>query len=100
MTEKEIRQNRGASVLANLGLRTDKAKKTTPVSGYDCAKRPRHEYKYMIDAKQESILQIKAMGVMQRDPHVREDSSYLVRSVYFDDIHDTCLAENLSGSDP
>lgn len=63
-------------------------------------RRLRHEYKYMIDARQEKILQIKAMGVMQLDPHVREDGSYLVRSVYFDDIHDTCLAENLSGSDP
>ena len=64
------------------------------------AKRFRHEYKYMIDAKQEGILQIKAMGVMQRDPHVREDGSYLVRSAYFDDIHDNCLSDNLSGSDP
>ena len=63
-------------------------------------KRFRHEYKYMINAKQEGILQIKAMGVMQRDPHVREDGSYLVRSAYFDDIHDTCLWENLNGSDP
>ena len=63
-------------------------------------KRFRHEYKYMIDAKQEGILQIRAMGIMQRDPHVREDGSYLVRSVYFDDFHDTCLSDNLSGSDP
>lgn len=64
------------------------------------AKRFRHEYKYMIDAKQEGILQIKAMGVMRRDPHVRVDGSYLVRSAYFDNINDTCLSENLYGTDP
>lgn len=67
---------------------------------YDCRRRFRHEYKYRIDAKQEMILQMKALGVMQRDPNVRADGSYLVRSVYFDDIHDTCLSENFSGCDP
>ena len=60
----------------------------------------RHEYKYIINAKQESILQIKTMGVMQRDPHVCEDGSYMVRSAYLDDIHDTCLSDNLNGADP
>lgn len=71
-----------------------------PAPGYGKIKRFRHEYKYMINAKQEAILQIRAAGVMQPDPHVRADGSYLVRSVYLDDIHDTCLSENLSGSDP
>ena len=60
----------------------------------------RHEYKYVIDAMQEGILTVKAGGVLTRDPHVREDGTYLIRSLYFDDIHDSCLAENLSGSDP
>ena len=89
----------GKGVMKNLAAAAP-AKKTMPVSGQDCAKRLRHEYKFMIDAKQECILQIKAMGVMQRDSHVREDGSYLVRSVYFDETHDTCFAENLNGSDP
>lgn len=43
---------------------------------------------------------MKVLGAMQRDPHVRADGSYLIRSAYFDDIHDTCLSENLSGCDP
>lgn len=81
-------------------LKAAKAKKKISISNDGYAKRFRHEYKFMIDAKQERILQIRAMGVMQRDPHVRADGSYLVRSAYFDDIHDTCLSENLSGSDP
>lgn len=67
---------------------------------YGNVKRWRHEYKYMIDAKQEGILLVKALGVLLRDPHVREDGTYLIRSLYFDDMNDTCLSENLSGSDP
>lgn len=74
--------------------------KQESTSGHGKMKPFRHEYKYMINAKQAAILQIRAMGIMRRDPHVRADGSYLVRSVYFDDIHDTCLSENLSGSDP
>ena len=64
------------------------------------AKRFRHEYKYMINTKQEGLLQSKVAGAMQRDPHVREDGTYLIRSVYFDDLYDTCLFENQCGSDP
>ncbi len=60
----------------------------------------RHEYKYMIDAVQDAILTVKAGGILCKDPHVREDGTYLIRSLYFDDRKDSCLAENLSGSDP
>lgn len=67
---------------------------------YGNLKRFRHEYKYMLNAKQEGIMMIKAMGIMQRDPNVQENGAYLVRSAYLDDIHDTCLVDNLSGSDP
>lgn len=67
---------------------------------YDDRRHFRHEYKYRIDAKQEMILQMKVLGAMQPDSHVRADGSYLVRSAYFDDIHDTCLSENFSGCDP
>lgn len=77
-----------------------KPKPMEAVSRYGNTKRFRHEYKYMINAAQEAILRIKAAGILQRDPHVRSDGSYLVRSAYFDDIHDTCLSDNLSGADP
>ena len=60
----------------------------------------RHEYKYLLDPLQESLLKLKAAAVMNRDPHVRRDGSYLIRSVYFDDAADTCLAENAAGADP
>ena len=62
--------------------------------------RYRHEYKYMIDARQEGILLLRAEGVIQRDPHVRNDGTYLIRSAYFDDIYDSCLMDNIGGTDP
>lgn len=62
--------------------------------------RYRHEYKYRIDARQESILLVRAPGILLRDPHVREDGTYLIRSAYMDDVYDTCLLENIGGTDP
>lgn len=59
----------------------------------------RHEYKYLVDSCQESILTIWASGVMDKDPHVTEDGSYLIRSLYFDDYDDTCMHENEMGTD-
>ena len=69
-------------------------------SRYGNVQRWRHEYKYMIDAKQESILRVKASCVLNPDPYVRADGTYLIRSLYFDDMNDSCLSKNLSGSDP
>lgn len=60
----------------------------------------RHEYKYMLNALQEGILRVKAGGVLMPDAHTNEDGSYLVRSLYFDDVSDTCLRENEAGTDP
>jgi hypothetical protein len=68
-------------------------------SRYGNVRRFRHEYKYMIDVKQESILKVKAVGILMPDPFVREDGTYLIRSLYFDDINDSCLAENMAGTD-
>ena len=45
-------------------------------SRYGNVRRWRHEYKYMLDAKQEAILKVKALSVLSRDPHVREDGTY------------------------
>jgi len=62
--------------------------------------RYRHEYKYLIDPRQEALLRLKAGAVLTRDPHVGPDGTYLIRSAYFDDLDDSCLSENLGGSDP
>lgn len=60
----------------------------------------RHEYKYMVNAMQEGILRVKAAGVLMPDAHADENGTYLIRSLYFDDITDTCLRENEAGTDP
>ena len=60
----------------------------------------RHEYKYLIDSQTEAILKIRAQGVLMPDSHVGADGSYYIRSLYFDDRQDSCLRENISGTDP
>lgn len=60
----------------------------------------RHEYKYLISAPEESILLVRAAGVLVRDAHVGDSGTYLIRSLYFDDDEDTCLQENVAGTDP
>lgn len=94
MIGRAIARSASAVASTNMGAKPTQS----PDSRYKI--RYRHEYKYMIDAKQESILLIRAKGAMWQDPHVQADGTYLVRSVYFDDLHDSCLAENLSGTDP
>lgn len=68
--------------------------------GAPLTRRYRHEYKYMIDARQEGILAVRAGAVMQLDSHVLSSGAYQIRSVYLDDAYDTCLSENISGTDP
>ena len=60
----------------------------------------RHEYKYMIDDVQRKILLIKAAGLLKKDPNVGEGDSYWIRSLYFDDLNNTCYFENENGTDP
>ena len=62
--------------------------------------RYRHEYKYLLSPPQEGILRLKASAALKRDPHTRNDGSYLIRSAYLDDSENSCLAENLAGTDP
>lgn len=64
----------------------------------------RHEYKYLVSAGELEILKVRAEALLQRDRHVNKDGPfagfYNIRSVYFDDLADTCYLENESGTDP
>ncbi|MBR2310419.1 MAG: polyphosphate polymerase domain-containing protein [Oscillospiraceae bacterium] len=62
--------------------------------------RYRHEYKYFLDSATESILRTRADGFLMRDAHVQTDGTYYIRSLYFDDYHDSCAKENEAGTDP
>lgn len=61
--------------------------------------RLRHENKYLLNACQEAILRIRLDGILQRDKYAGKTGRYIVRSVYFDDLYDSCAADNLSGAD-
>lgn len=64
----------------------------------------RHEYKYLVSAGELEILKVRAEAIMQKDEHVNKEGRfagiYNIRSVYFDDLADTCYLENESGTDP
>ena len=62
--------------------------------------RYRHEYKYVIDSKQEQILKMKVAAVMRLDKNVKDMRGYRITSLYFDDINNSCYYENESGTDP
>lgn len=58
----------------------------------------RHELKFLVSEKQLELLRFRLDTVMKRDFH-NEDGGYKIRSLYFDDIYDTCLKENENGVD-
>ncbi len=60
----------------------------------------RYEMKYIVSPEEEAILKIRLDGLLEKDPHVGPGGTYLITSLYFDDIYDSCLGENLGGTDP
>ena len=62
--------------------------------------RYRHEYKYLINSSQATILQNRIRPIMKSDPHAGPSGEYNIRSIYFDDYDNGCLWDNLSGTEP
>lgn len=60
----------------------------------------RHELKYQINLYQQEVLKIKLPKIMSLDPHVSFGNQYKIRSLYFDDIYNTCYMDNENGTDP
>lgn len=60
----------------------------------------RHEYKYLIDDRQMAVLKMRAEGILKRDPHAGLEGSYHIKSLYFDDMANSCYRENEAGTDP
>jgi len=60
----------------------------------------RHEFKYLCTDAQLSMLEVRLKGILQKDPHTDDSGRYLIRSLYFDDADDSCLAENEDGTGP
>lgn len=58
----------------------------------------RHELKFLVPELTLEKLKYRLSSVMDIDEHQPGDS-YCIRSLYFDDYFDTCLNENLAGTD-
>lgn len=62
-------------------------------------KKYRHEYKYPISIFQKKYEEQKIMSVAKLDNFVNEKGYYNIRSIYFDDIYDSCYMDNENGVD-
>lgn len=58
----------------------------------------RVENKYLVTDCDLKIIENRIAYLMKKDAHLIEDS-YEIRSIYFDDINDSCMDENESGID-
>lgn len=60
----------------------------------------RHELKYICSTADMEILKTALLAVMEKDPNAGSSGWYHIRSVYFDDLFDSCMKENEAGVSP
>lgn len=60
----------------------------------------RHEYKYFSPELLLDELEKRCSVILQKDRNVGEQGFYHIRSIYFDDMYNTCYYENENGTDP
>ena len=60
----------------------------------------RHEYKYVSPEIALEALESRVQTILERDSHAGSSGEYAIRSIYFDDIFNTCFNENEDGTDP
>ncbi|MBQ9539115.1 MAG: polyphosphate polymerase domain-containing protein [Treponema sp.] len=60
----------------------------------------RHEYKYLASGPILSMLEKRVFSVLSIDPHASSRGFYHIRSLYFDDMHNSCYRENEDGTQP
>ena len=58
----------------------------------------RHEMKYLVSDAALLSLKSRLRGILQPDPHAGSDGTYVIRSLYFDDIDNNSFYENAGGS--
>lgn len=58
----------------------------------------RHELKFQVSDLELQMIRYRLKPLMQADIHQKEDA-YTVRSLYFDDLYDSCMRENEDGVD-
>ena len=57
----------------------------------------RNELKYHCSDGQLKLMEMRIRHLLKPDPHAGEDGKYTVRSVYFDDLRDSCYYDNEDG---
>ena len=57
----------------------------------------RHELKYEIPYAEYRAMRNRLRTIMTSDPHTREDGTYQIRSIYFDNFKDKALLEKIEG---
>lgn len=58
----------------------------------------RHELKFPVTDTELTIIKYRLMPLMHMDVH-QDGSAYTIRSLYFDDLNDSCMRENADGVD-
>lgn len=59
----------------------------------------REELKFIIKQSEINVLETRLKGIMRIDSNSKKNSSYNIRSIYFDDYSNSCFYENESGLD-
>ncbi|MBO5337413.1 MAG: polyphosphate polymerase domain-containing protein [Lachnospiraceae bacterium] len=57
----------------------------------------RNEIKYICSEQQLQLIEHRISKLCKKDTHAGADGTYTVRSLYFDDYHNSCMKENESG---
>lgn len=57
----------------------------------------RHELKFFINYHQYLVLRQRLQSLIDTDQHANESGEYHIRSLYFDDINNSALADKLGG---
>lgn len=60
----------------------------------------RHEFKYICNETMLTVVEGRIRTILQPDAHTNADGTYLIRSLYFDDMYGSCFMENENGTDP
>ena len=60
-------------------------------------KKYRHEWKYILNNQELSLLKSRISELMELDPHTPKSGKYVIHSLYFDDYQDQALYATLSG---
>lgn len=60
----------------------------------------RNELKYICTEAELVILESRIKAICKKDPHVGPSGTYDIRSIYFDDIDNSCFKDNEAGTDP